>query len=293
MAEEYDFKDGLPKVAKPKFNGIVVWMLLLLPLGLIAGTVVGVYRYWNQEEILANRASKQINQQEVKQILNNYGSFFGDRDYATPDGRKALSLVAKNLAGELQSNNSSLLSYNDRGQYEAEGVQWKTFWADARGTNSDEVFFVVTSYDGRQGLRHSAKMALMITVAKSLAAANLDYTLRFVFVPVERSLGEQRAWVEKYCLKTSEENKGMFFLAHGKKVAADAVREDSWKVTDGDVSWAQEILKGTRVMNFGAAALHHGVLAEGVEYTEADVIRVESAAKGLRQLLFLVMGGDR
>lgn len=292
---EHDFGDGIaPEPTKAKLNSIVIWFLLLLPMGIILGTSVGMYRYYNKEEELAHTASKQISSTEMSQILQNYTQFFGDRHYNSKEGVAALRAVTANLMGELQPNNSMLVAGSDEGSYEAAGEVWKTYWADIKGsTNIRDVFFVVTSYDGKNELRNAAKIALSITVAKSLAAQGLDYTLRFVFVPIERDLIEQKEWVEQHCMKNGETNVGMFFLAHGKTPEVDVVRQDSWKVTDGDTLWADELLKGTRVMHYGIASLHHGVLNANVPYTGSESDRVVQAARGLREILFLVMGGDR
>lgn len=290
-----EFNDGIPEIKE--FHGgrsITVWFLVLLPVGLLVGSAIGIFRHVKVEETIEIKASQKINNDEIGQILSNYIHYFGARDLQTKNGREQASLVAKNLAGELQSTNSMMISGSDRGAFEAGDKTWKSYWADIRGVkNSKKIFFLVSSYDGANDLGNAAKIALPIIVAKSLAAEQLDYTLRIVFIPIERDLDAQREWIETHCMKTNEMNLGMFFLSHGDVEYGKGLRHDSWKISAGDRNWAGELLKGTRVMHFGMANLHHGVLDEGVKYQGADVSRVEQAALGLRRILYLVMGADR
>jgi len=296
MAEEkeHEYGDGLPEQPKKvKLNSAVVWMLVILPLGLLAGSVLGIYRYYDRKEELTHRASKAISSDEIRQILDNYGQRFGDRNFLTEQGRETLRSVSKNIAGELQSNNSMLLSGEDKGNHEAGGVVWKTYWADVVGAEDEKVFFVATTYEGKQSLGNAASMAVMITVAKSLAGLELDYTLRFVFIPTKKNLLDQVAWLNEHCLRPSETNLGVFFLMEDPQIKDDDGQENSWRVTGGDVNWAGELMKGSRVMHYGAVSLTHGVLDEKKAYTGGEVSDVELAAKGLREILFMVLGADR
>lgn len=290
-----DYGDGIaPELETLKRNTIAMWFLALLPIGLFLGTSVGLYRYFNKEEELSHKASKQISKVELEQIIRNYSSYFGDRNFNTEAGLKATRAVSNNLAGELQSNNSMLVSGSHDSSHEAGGVVWSAHWADIKGsTKMRDVFYVVTTYDGVNNLGNAVKIALPIVVAKSLAANELDYTLRFVFAPEEKDLKAQQAWVETHCMKPSESNIGMFFLSHGEKVEKDTYRQDSWKPTGGDILWADELLKGSRVMHFGIANLQHGVFDIETEFSGSEIGRIERAAHGLRTILFMVMGGDR
>ena len=290
-----DYGDGIAtELEKCKSNTVAMWFLALLPIGLFLGTSIGLYRYFNKEEELSHKASKQISKVELEQIIRNYSSYFGDRNFNTKEGQKATRAVSNNLAGELQSNNSMLVSGSHDSSHEAGGVVWSAHWADIKGsTKMRDVFYIVTTYDGVNNLGNAVKIALPIVVAKSLAATELDYTLRFVFAPEEKDLKSQREWVETYCMKPSESNIGMFFLSHGEKVQKETYRQDSWKPTDGDILWADELLKGSRVMHFGIANLQHGVFDIETDFSGSEISRIEQAAHGLRTILFMVMGGDR
>lgn len=290
---ENPYKDGIPEAKTPRKGGRIAWFLIILPIGIAFGTVWGLFQYFSGQEEIQQKASKKISRPEISQILDNWSNQLGPREFNSNKGMEQLSLAVKMLSGELQTNNSGLINRSDKGGYEENDRVWPTLWADVRGTNSDQVFFIATSYDGTKELRDSAKIALMITVAKSLAATPLDYTLRFVFTPKELPLAEQKQWIEKQCLSKGEKSIGIFLLAHDQNPDKEETRQDSWKASAGDAAWAAEILNGTRVMQYGVANLRHGVLKEGHAYSTNDAARVEAAAKGLRSILFIAMGGDR
>ena len=291
---ENPYNDGIPSDSEgTKTNKVILWFLAVLPLGIAFGTGWGLYRHFSQQEIAIQKASKKISRSEITQILENWSQTLGSRSFSTKEEIDQLSLGAKMLSGELQTTNSGLINMNDNGSYQKTGRAWPTYWADIAGSESSKVFFIATSYDGKQSLRNGAKIALMLSVAKSFAAETLDFTLRFAFVPEEQELVAQQQWIEDNCLSPSESSLGIFFLAHGETDLKDNVRKDSWKVSGGDTLWANEILKESRVMQYGVANLHHGVLNRDEIYTKKDAARVEAAAKGLRNILFLAMGGDR
>ncbi len=295
MSEKHAYGDGLPEeLSKPKLNSLVVWMLVLLPLGIFAGTAYGLYFGFNKKKELVHRASKKISSDEIHQIMTNYAVHFGDRTYETEEGIETLKLVEKNITGELQTNNSMLLNGEDKSAFEAAGLVWKSSWVDVAAAEPEKVFYLATSYDGRQSLGNASKIALMITTAKSLAGVELDYTLRFVFLPKQQPMGQQVEWINAHCKGPAEKNIGVFFLGHysaeeGKKNR----QEGTWSVTDGDIAWGQELMKESRVMHYGAANIHHAVLDKSRSYTESDVSEIEQAARGLREILFFVLGGDR
>jgi hypothetical protein len=295
MSEIRDFGDGLPQEQeKAKTLSFVVWLLMLLPLGLTVGTIWGLTLYLNREKDLSHKASTPIRVEEIQQILNNYASFFGDRGFSSEEEIKAMSMVANNIVGELQANNSLLLEGSDLASYEAAGLSWRSLWGDIPGSKRSQVFFVVTSYDGKRSLANAAKIAVPLTVGKSLAAVEIDFTLRFLFLPKQASLDEQEAWIRKHCMKDHETAVGMFFLGHlSNQEAGKIMQEGSWKATDGDLNWASEILKGSRAMHFGKVNLHHAVLYADREFTGGEAREVENAAKGLREILFMVTGADR
>ena len=192
-------------------KGRIAWFLILLPLGLVFGTVWGLYQYFSEQEVLQQRVSKKISLDEISQILDNWSDKLGPRHFDDKASMEQLRLASKMLAGELQTNNSGLLDGSDKGVFEKNGQVWPTRWVEIPGANRDEVFFVVTSYDGTKELRDSAKIALMVSVAKSLGATPLDYSLRFVFTPSQLPLAEQKKWVEQQCLKQWEKQASACF----------------------------------------------------------------------------------
>jgi len=287
------FKDGIPDEPNaPRKNSFILWFIAILPLGLILGSAWGLYLYFSQPETIAQKASKAISRSEITQILTGWGSELGDRSTITPEGRSNLSLGGKILAGELQTLNSGLINKKDANSFVEAGRPWEIHWLNIPGEARDRVLFVVTSYDGEANLRNAAKVAIPITVAKSLAAEDLDFSLRFVFLPKQQDLESQQTLIESACLESGETNLGIFFLGQTSP-SQDSFDADLWKASTGDLLWANEIMKGSRVMNSGMADLYHGVLKPNTPLTTADSARVEKAAQGLRNILIFATGGDR
>lgn len=233
-----------------------LWIIMILPIGLIIGTVTSTYNHLksDQEEDkgLENWVSQDFNAKSLKADIDI--AF----DYPTDDVDQQLRRVSSALG--LDSYLSTRMLKNRQG---------KVGYLDIDGKDKEKILAVVVELDQADKGAQSTQIGLSVAVIKSLLGERgFAQTLRFIYVPETKSALE----LEKDVIERGETYSTIYVLRPFQ----------GERDLEGKVKWKAEPAPDLKNVYF----LSHPALNTGKdEMSEQHIDLTLDASKSLRELL--------
>jgi len=195
---------------------IYKFLLMVLPVGVVIGTIVFMFMYFYMErEEERNHsviASYGLRFDDLEDMVGKFTDRIGVRDHATAEGRRGLKRAASMIEGRLGPQNVGYPVKKGEG-VAIDGLLWKSLWVDLRGESSpDEVVLATVSYAGAGEVADANCVSTLMMLASSMARDQPSKTIRFVFLPMDQSPKEQNKWLLARCLAPGETCAGILGL---------------------------------------------------------------------------------
>ncbi len=166
--------DGMVEGAEEVENGTVTrywWILIIIPLGLIIGTVTSTCNHLqadlNKDDLAQYRVSEEISKKPLTDDMQ--------KAFDMPD--QAVDITLKGI-----SSSNGLNHYLKLRTFQT--IDSKYGYYDVVGKNKSEVLALIVPLDESNPGARAAMLGTGIAVMKSVfGESNLKHTLRFVFVP--------------------------------------------------------------------------------------------------------------
>lgn len=163
---------------------ILPWLLVILPVWLIASGAFALVKYFKNEETAkieaAQRFAKSVSAQAIADDLRKIISVIGERNTSKPD---QLSSTASMIEGTLGPSNTG---------YSVESITSPTDFPILKVTipsteKSAEPIWILTSYDSPNNSRGAEKnatgLAASLATAQALADFSPKHPIHFLFIP--------------------------------------------------------------------------------------------------------------
>jgi len=188
-------------------------LIMIIPVGVVIGTIVFMYMYFHNErrdeQNHAVIASHGLRISDLDDMVGKFSDRIGVRSTETEEGRDGLKSAASMIEGRLGPQNVGYPVKKGKGQA-AHGLLFKSLWVDVRGeTQPESVIFAAVSFAGAGEVADANVAATLTMLAASMAPDQTNRTIRFVFLPVDRSPAEQNRWLVEHCLAEGEQCDGI------------------------------------------------------------------------------------
>ena len=191
-------------------------LLMILPVGVVLGTIVFMFMYFylerEEEKNYSVIVSHGIRVSDLEDMVDKFTNRIGERAIETEVGRSGLRKAASMIAGRLGPQNVGYPITMSDGQ-PAHGRFWRSLSVEILGeTKPQEILFVAVSYAGAGEDADANTVSTVMMLASSMARENPSCTVRFVFMPFDDSTQELNQWLLTRCLMPGESCLGIIGL---------------------------------------------------------------------------------
>lgn len=233
-------------------------LIMILPVGVVIGTIVFMYMYFHNERRDAQNhaviASHGLRVGDLDDMVEKFTGRIGVRSVDSEQGRRGLTRAAAMIEGRLGPQNVGFPVKKSEGEA-AHGRLWKALWVDVRGEKKPEsVVFAAVSFSGAGGVADANAVSSMLMLASSMARDKPARTIRFVFLPLDLDAAGQNKWLLGRCLNDGETCAGI--VGARTMSGKPGVGGGDWAAetaTAADVAW-WEFLRGGGGRPEGGAA---------------------------------------
>lgn len=213
-----------------KPNPIYKILIMVLPVGVVIGTAIFMYMYFYMErkdnEVQSVIVSRDMKVDELSGLVEKFTERIGLRDIDSEKGRKGLQRAASMIEGSLGPQNLGLTVTKAAGE-PAHGLLWKGLSVDIRGVSKpDEVVIAAVSYSGAGHVSDANTVSSMMMLINSMAREKPVKTIRFVFLPLLKTVPEQNKLLLTQCIREGEESAGIVGI--GVMEAAPDLAAQGW-----------------------------------------------------------------
>lgn len=172
-------------------NPIYKILIMVLPVGVVLGTIIFMYMYFylerqedKKQSIIVSREMKVT---ELDLLVEKFSDRIGLRDLDTEQGRNGLLRAGSMIRGGLGPQNLGLKVTQGEGKA-AHGLLWRSLSVDIKGdTFPEEVVVAAVSYSGEGEISDANTVSTMVMLVNSMARKKSGKTIRFVFLPLRNS----------------------------------------------------------------------------------------------------------
>lgn len=224
-------------------------LLMVLPVGVVVGTIVFMiaYFYMEREEEMERTVivSHGLRVSDLEDMVDKFTDRIGERNIDTERGRIGLRRAASMIEGRLGPQNVGFPVRKCQGEA-AYGLLWKSLSVEIRGEGKpEEVVFAAVSFSGEGEVADANCVSTLMMLAQSMARVKPVRTLRFVFLPADRTPAEQNQWLLRRCLKPGEVLAGVVGLKTMQGAPETGVED--WQPDDSvghDKAWWEFLSSG-------------------------------------------------
>ncbi|MEO1858182.1 MAG: hypothetical protein ABGY95_12570 [Rubritalea sp.] len=206
------------------------WIIMILPIGLVIGTVTSVINHLRQNEEkeaqLEFKVAVALNAKDI-QIAMERAQLLGERNLSTKLGRKNTSSVSRFIQGSVSPGGTGIQFTKANTNASGEN-QLQLAYADIEGAKKNEFVAVVIELIGEKGQADTAKLGLTPSLIRSLAEANPTYTLRFILSPETQSASKHAQSLRRNTL-SSEKQKLHKVIVLKEQDSVDISDPNDWK----------------------------------------------------------------
>ncbi|MFC5050335.1 hypothetical protein ACFPK9_06900 [Rubritalea spongiae] len=256
------------------------WIIMLLPIGLAAGTILSLINHLKQ-----NEKQEEHNQYKVAVALNakdietgmQRALLLGERTLDTDIGRANLQSASRFIQGSVSPGGTGQ-QFDNSHRLKHDGHPINLSFVDIEGVQENDFTVVVIELSHKKSKGDAAILGLTPSVIRSLAEAQPLNTLRFVLTPYTQSTDAHAAQISKELLNRKQSLNKLLVLKTQDSVGISDLFD--W-VSTSDNSKPVELESSTHL-----EITHPALLAEPVDsISPAQVIATLKAADQLRNLL--------
>ncbi len=217
-------------------------LLMILPVGVVIGTVIFMFMYFylerEEEKNHSVIVAHGFRADDLEDMVDKFTSRIGVRDMDTEAGRSGLRSAASMIEGRLGPQNVGYSVTRSEG-LAAHGLLWRSLSVEIPGKkNPEQVVFAAVSFAGAGQDADANTVSTMILLASSMAREKPARTLRFVFIPMEDTVAKKNQWLFARCLKPGETCSAIIGLQTMREMPSTA--DSAWQVSASgarDLDW--------------------------------------------------------
>ncbi len=180
---------------------------MILPIGLVVGTITSVVNHLRQNEEKESQLEFQVavalNAKDIE-ITMDRALLLGKRSLATEQGRNNTQTVSRFIQGSVSPGGTGI-QFTETNINSAGNRKLKLAYADIVGAKKNEFVAVVIELVGEKGQADAAKLGLTPSLIRSLSEAKPTYTLRFVLSPETQSAKQHAQSLRKNTLSSDKQ----------------------------------------------------------------------------------------
>jgi hypothetical protein len=171
----------------PRCPKWLAWLLVIVPLWLIASAGYAVWRYHDQQKKAAlidgQRFAKSVSMNFLADDLRKFAEIIGERNGSSETARRGLKSASTMIEGTLGPSNTGYEVRRTPGPSD-----WPLLQVGIHGKNPTQpAVWVIASYDSRPGSpgieANGTGVCATLAAAQALAGDNPSRPIRFLFVP--------------------------------------------------------------------------------------------------------------
>lgn len=217
-------------------------LLMVLPVGVVVGTIIFMFMYFHLEREEEKNHSVIVahgfRATDLEDMVDKFTGRIGLRDMNTKAGRSGLRRAASMIEGRLGPQNVGYSVTRSDG-LAAHGLLWRSLSVEVPGEkNPQEVVFAAVSFAGSGQDADANTVSTMVMLASSMALEKPARTLRFVFIPMEDTTASKNQWLLSRCLKPGETCAGIIGLETMQEMPSTA--DSAWQAftkSASDLDW--------------------------------------------------------
>ncbi len=204
---------------------------MILPIGLVIGTVTSVVNHLRQNEEkeaqLEFQVAVALNAKDIE-ITMDRALLLGKRRLTTEQGRNNIQTTNRFLQGSVSPGGTGI-QFTETSIDVGGNNKLKLAYADIEGAKKNEFIAVVIELVGEKGQADAAKLGLTPSLIRSLSEANPTYTLRFVLSPESQSAKQHAQSLREHTL-TSEKQEFRKVIVLKQQEEVDISDLNDWKI---------------------------------------------------------------
>ena len=165
------------------------WIIMILPVGLVIGTVTSLVNHLRQNEEkeaqLEFQVAVALNAKDIE-ITMDRALLLGQRNLTTELGRNNTQTVSRFIQGSVSPGGTGI-QFTETNINSAGNRKIKLAYADIIGAKKNDFVAVVIELVGEKGKADAAKLGLTPSLIRSLSEAKPTHSLRFVLSPETQS----------------------------------------------------------------------------------------------------------
>ena len=183
------------------------WIIMILPIGLVVGSITSVVHHLRQndekEAQLEFQVAVAINADDIESAMDR-SLLIGKRNIATEVGRNNTQAVNRFIQGTVSPGGTGIqfteTNITSNGQ-----KKLKLTYTDIAGIKENEFVVLVIELVGEKGPADAAKIGLTPSLIRSLTAEKPLYSLRFVLSPETQSASKHAQSLRKNTLTSKKQ----------------------------------------------------------------------------------------
>lgn len=207
------------------------WIIMILPIGLVIGTVTSVVNHLRQNEEkeaqLEFQVAVALNAKDIDSTMER-SLLIGKRHTATDVGRNNIQAVNRFIQGSVSPGGTGI-QFTETNIKSADNRKIKLAYADVPGTKKNDFVVLVIELIGEKGRADAAKIGLTPSLIRSLTEAEPLYSLRFVLSPETKNAKQHAETLRNHTLTShKQEIRKVIVLKEQENV--DITDPNDWKI---------------------------------------------------------------
>jgi hypothetical protein len=183
------------------------WIIMILPIGLVVGSITSVVHHLRQNEEKESQKEFQVavalNADDIESAMT-LSLLIGKRNITTEMGRNNIQAVNRFIQGAVSPGGIGLqftgVNITTNGQ-----KKLSLAYTDIEGDKKNEFVVLVIELIGEKGKSDAAKIGLSPSLIRSLAGDKPLYSLRFVLSPETLSASQHAQSLRKHTLSSRKQ----------------------------------------------------------------------------------------
>jgi hypothetical protein len=183
------------------------WIIMILPIGLVIGSITSVVHHLRQNEEKESQQEFQVavalNANDIESAMT-HSLLIGKRNIATEVGRNNILAVNRFIQGAVSPGGTGL-QFTEVNITTHEQKKLRLAYTDIEGFKKNEFVVLVIELVGKKGKSDAAKLGITPSLIRSLAEAKPLYSLRFVLSPETQSADQHAQSLRKHTLSSQKQ----------------------------------------------------------------------------------------
>lgn len=219
-----------------------VWILVILPIGLLVGTITSLVQHLRKDSQAQDQQQFQsptsLNAADIRKSMQA-SLLLGKRETTSIPGRKHLTTTRRFIEGDVSPAGTGH-QFISKPMLSIDGQTIPLSYVDLPGKKPKNIIAIIIELPGESGKGDSAKLSITPALIHALTQHNGSHTLRFVLSPITADADTHYQHLKRLTLSSDERLLSTIVLKLCDLLPLDA--ELQWMLSDGSSPSLQQSL---------------------------------------------------